>query len=87
MCRALALNEREVRERTKHHFLGCWCAWANALSLCSFLPNTLYAPGALLSLAAVAMWLRVKWVTETVFGYGMQSHYESALRSKEEMLS
>lgn len=86
MCRALELNEREVRERTKHHFLGCWCAWANALSLCSFLPNTLYAPGALLSLAAVAMWLRVKWVTETVFGYGMQSHYESALRSKEEML-
>ncbi len=64
---ALALNERTLRAAAGLHFLGSWHENAGQWTHLSFVPNALYAPGALFPLVEDAM-ARTRWATRAVFG-------------------
>jgi hypothetical protein len=83
MEQALALNERELGERTQTHFLGSWCPDTHGLTFVTFYPNTWsrFCPG-FAPMATLGSRLRASWAAG-VFGVAWDP--EATLRRKAEL--
>lgn len=65
---ALQMNERELNNLTRSHFIGSWCPIIDGRpTFASFVPNILRLPGLAQQLAQ-SMMMRAKWVAEAVYG-------------------
>jgi hypothetical protein len=83
MEQALALNGRELDERTRTHFLGSWCPDTHGLTFRTFFPNiwSRFCPG-FAPMATLGSRLRAFWAAG-VFGVAWDP--EATLRRKAEL--
>jgi hypothetical protein len=88
VTRCLELNERELSELTRCHFLGNWCMTSeDQMTHICYIPNNFQHPG-IASVNAQSMIMRAMWIAEGVFGddwFG--GGYEVAMKNKSALMA
>jgi hypothetical protein len=84
---ALELNDRELEDLTRSHFLGSWCEGGNG-RLChiSYFPNAVYVEGLLWNIYFSNV-MRARWIAEDIYGDDWENGgFQRASARKQEFL-
>jgi hypothetical protein len=65
---AIEMNDRELQDLTRSHFLGSWCGGRNdRLCYVSYFPNAVYVKGLLWNVYFSNV-MRARWIAEDIYG-------------------